>query len=342
MKKLAAFIYFIVLATFSRCEKTPPEALIVNEDVMDNELYDLITTIPEINQEGVINCIEFNYWFTIFVFDEAGNYVRSESIATDWEFSKFLGGLKEGERISLSYPIMGTFENGEEVEIRSNEELKAILDQCLLDEQQQQCEGALCQDTCYWTVENLQNPNDPYHGARFKIRKTGVTRFLLDDSVYLGSWNTFYIGEQLHINIYLNDEETVGIDWNLDWLLDYRTNDSMGIENGDTRYTLTRNCELSCKDLIFQKCELDDAPGMAQFQLNEYLVCLAAGYHDLKHTTYSFFESEEDAINNIQAITDSIYTNKENPQTLYYRMEAADSGDLLYISTFTLEAIDCE
>ena len=66
----------LTLFTFS-CDSDSIEKVPVNTDVVDTELYDLIKRIPTEDEETSINCIEFNYWFNLFVFDENMNLINT-------------------------------------------------------------------------------------------------------------------------------------------------------------------------------------------------------------------------------------------------------------------------
>jgi hypothetical protein len=122
MKKFSNFYFLIIIAAFISCENESLGEMKINRDTVDEELIVLIERIATPNEES-IECIDFNYSFPLFVFDENMEYLDVILITEDAQFSEFLLNLRENYSISLSYPISGTLSNEDLVEINNNEEL---------------------------------------------------------------------------------------------------------------------------------------------------------------------------------------------------------------------------
>jgi len=312
----------------------------INRDIVDEELFELIERISTENEES-IDCINFNYPFPLFVFDENMEFVEVISITDDQQFSSFLGNLIENYSISISYPISGTLSNGDLIEINNNTELKEAIDACVKDEYQRRCNNTL--RACVWEVVELDGYPVDFEGAYFKINENYIAQFHLDNSIFFGTWTTLYIGEELHLNISLNAEEGIESTWNFDWLVALLSDDRIELENSDTRRRIDKNCSIDCGLDSYQVCELESNPGFAEFILQNYTRCIPMpGTHDLvSATTITFYETEEDALLGQNAVSNTIYTNTTNPQTIFIRVEDVESGDVLDIQELLIEAISC-
>ena len=332
----------LTLFTFS-CDSDSIEKVPVNTDVVDTELYDLIKRIPTEDEETSINCIEFNYWFNLFVFDENMNLINTIPIINNEQFSEVLGSLNDDYSISLSYPITGELSTGETIEITNNEELKESIDSCQKEEILTDCNGALTKESCIWSVTDPNNPDDIYSNSYFQIAIGGNATFHHNNKAYFGGWTTYFIEDQLHLNIFLNNNGAVGSDWNFDWELQYTSDTSMIITNDNVSYTINIDCSLSCKEPTYKSCEFEDKPGFAAFNLSNYLACLEVSTYSNEANTleFSFYETEEDAENGTNEISGENYTNTTNPQQIFVRAEDEKSGSLINIFQFTIEAISC-
>ncbi|RFN59810.1 hypothetical protein [Marixanthomonas ophiurae] len=332
----------LILLTFS-CDSDTIEEAPVNTDVVDEELYDLIKRVPTEDEDISINCIEFNYWFNLFVFDKNMNLVNTIPIINNEQFSEVLGNLNDDNLISLSYPITGTLSTGETIEITNNEELKESIDSCNKEEILGDCNGALTKENCLWNVTDPDNSTSKYSDSYFQIENGGNATFHYNSKAYFGSWTTYFIDNQLHLNIFLNDSGTVGADWNFDWELAYTSDTSMIISNDDGSYIISSDCNLPCEEPTYTTCEFEDNPGFGEFNLYNYLACLEISPFSNEANTlqFSFYETEEDAINETNEVSGENYVNTTNPQQLFVRAEDDKSGSLINTFQFTIEAISC-
>jgi hypothetical protein len=341
MKHLVKFVILSFLVILSACENEPIGTMNLNQQVLDEELFELIVQVAETEGENAINCIEFNYAFVIFVFDAQMEFTEAVSIRSDLEFSTFLGNLDETYSISLNYPISGTLNNGEFIEINTNEELKEAIDACQAEELQRRCNGTLID--CVWIVGELEDHPNDYEGAYYKLRYDGSVQFHYKDDVFFGTWVTLFIGQELYLNIDLNDDLAIEAFWDLNWKVDLRSNERIEISDGDTEVLIQKDCSIPCVETGYRLCEFEDNPGFAEFILEDYTTCIPVPYtHDVvSAVTYSFHETEEDALLGVNPVSTTSYENTSNPQIIYVRIVYKETGEVLHLSQIAIEAIPC-
>ena len=262
---------FIQIIFFSSCESESIGVANINHDVVDEELFQVLERISTANDEA-IECIDFNYSFPLFIFDENLEYLDVIVITDDIQFSDFLLNLPDNYSISISYPISGTLGNGDLIEIYSNAELAAAVDACTKDEYQAQCIAALL--SCVWEVKSLPNyPND-FEDAYFYMNINEIAQFHLDDKVYFGTWTTFYTGDDLHLNIYINTDGEIANTWNYDWNVAIFLENSIELETADNRTLIEKTCLIDCAIGSYQACELETDSGIAEFSFKDYAFCI--------------------------------------------------------------------
>ena len=74
MKKFIRILVILQLTLFVSCSDEGIGDIVINEDVVDEELFQLIERISSVGDDS-IECIEFNYSFPIFIFDENLEYL---------------------------------------------------------------------------------------------------------------------------------------------------------------------------------------------------------------------------------------------------------------------------
>lgn len=340
MKEFIRILVILQLALFVSCTDEGIGDIDINEDVVDEELFHLIERISSVGDDS-IECIEFNYSFPIFIFDENLEYLDVALMTDNFQFSDFLVNLPDDYSISLSYPIAATLSNGDLIDINSNQELALYIDACTKDEYQGRCNRALA--SCVWDVSSLEGfPND-FEGDYFYLNSFGIIQFHSGTEIYFGTWTTFYIEDDLHLNMYINTDGEIANTWNYDWKVVVYADDRIELETPDNRTLIEKNCTIDCTNESFQICEIEMAPGVAEFSFEDYSFCIPIPFtHDLSSAvSFSYYETEEDAIAGVNAISSSEYTNITNPQIIFVRIEYAESGELLGFWEISIEAIQC-
>lgn len=340
MKKIIRIALILQLTLIFSCTNESIGDLEINEDLVDQELFQLLGRISSQNDDS-IECINFNYSFPLFIFDENLEYIDVILITDDTQFSDFLINLPDDYSISLSYPITATLSNGDLIDINSNQELATYIDACTKDEYQGRCNAAL--SSCVWEVNSLDGfPND-FEDDYFYLNRNGILQFHRGNEIYFGTWTTFYIEDDLHLNMYINSDGEIANTWNYDWNVAIFANDHMELETADTRVLIEKNCSIDCADESFQACEIEIGTGIAQFSFEDYSFCIPIPLtHDLVSAiSFSYYETEEDAIARMNAISSSEYTNISNPQTIFVRIEYSESAELLGYWEILIEVIQC-
>ena len=341
MKKLLKVFSFILSIVIYSCANEPIDSININNDLVDEDLYNLITQVSDDNGENAINCIEFNYSFALFVFDENEDFIEAVSMHSNEQFSLFLANLNPTYSISVNYPISGTLLNGDLVEINNNVELKEAIDNCTADEFKRKCDNTL--KDCIWKISPLIGYPNSYEGNYYYLNQNGTVQFHVDNKVYFGTWITLYIGTELFLNIDLNDNAGIEADWDHNWLINYLSDTEMQLDNGSTIVRILKDCTIPCDLTTYQECENPVGSGISQFNLQSRIHCTGVPpNHDITSAlVYTYYETEIDAMNGINPVSPLDYTNIENPQLLYVRIEYISTGEVLGFLDITIEAISC-
>ncbi|MDC8003238.1 hypothetical protein POV27_04205 [Aureisphaera galaxeae] len=346
MKKLALTILSLLCLALTSCENEPAGEDRVNYETFEvaSDLYALLERTPGEAAENPLECIDFNYPFVIFIFDENMEYVQPSAIHENEQFIGLLNAMPDNYSISISYPIKGTQTNGELLEINNNEELKEALEACEKDEEIRNCNGSF--RTCYWEIDEWEGyPND-YEGEYIAVNDHDILQLHSGQGIYFGSWVTFHIGDELHMNIsFIKEEETPrGEFWNNDWKVITLTSTLIELEYNNQRLRIIQNCEWQCQTQVYQVCELEDNPGVAQLNLQDYSLCTEIPEaHDRSDSLkLTYFETEQDAIDETNEIDPTEYTTLSSPQTIYFRIETVEDIELLGIGSYDIEVIPCD
>ena len=341
MKKIIYLFPLLFSFCFISCENEPINPAQINLDIVDEELFTFLQLITDEPTDLSINCIQFNYSFTVFSFDENLDLVDTRAVFDNEDFIALLEALPETYFISVNYPISGTLANGELVEVNTNEELKNAIKNCSREERQRRCNNTLVD--CTMKVRPAPGSPNDFEGATYKINRNGTVQFHYQDNVFFGTWVTLYIGDELFLNIDLNDNTVVEEFWDHNWLVGVFTDEQIFISNDTHTVLIEKDCSLPCSPDGYQVCELEDTPGIANFNLQKYTPCIAVpATHDvISSITYSFFSTEEDALNNTNALNPTNYTNVENPQAIFVRIAYTTGGELLETTQITIEAVPC-
>lgn len=361
MKFKSLFIVLLLLVTTISCD---------NEDVDDNlfftldliakdsELFDLLGDVTE--NDSDLTCIEFMYSFTVAIYNNDGQEDTSQVVSNDQEFYQLLESLADGYSIGLSFPITSELEDGSTFEVVTPEELQDVIAACKEEFQEEvigQCSSIIKE--CVWEVSI---PDDlvysTYINAVYDVNGDGTVIFYHRGIAYDGNWIIYFIEDELHLNINMDNQEDISLDWNFDWKIDAYSSELIVLENdlGD-RFNLVRECEEEnyCTTLTFTECELDNQPGIANFDLPSYKDCIilmAAPQPEIDDVTgelpppiewnldfYMTLADAEVAVNQIN--TNAVYANAINPEELYVRIENPETQEFSIV-TITLEAVFCE
>lgn len=347
MIKKVLLIGFLILSFFlTSCENEPIGGMDINTDTIAvaSDTFHSLSRTPGDTADDPLSCIRFNYAFVLYIFDANETFLEAVGITSDAVFSEVLGNLEEEQSISISYPISGTTVAGDLIEVRNNDELKSILDSCLLEEVKNDCETSLTEASCVWNVTDPSFINNPYNGAHFKAKMDGTIQFYYRDGVYFGNWTTLFIGNDLYLNIFISGDDAIAAYWNVNWKVDFFSEETMTLSAGDASIELSKNCVLPCSEEIFTSCETEETPGIGKFILQDRTICypVNAISNSLLPVHFSFHESQVDAETDSNPIDSTSYFNTINPQVLYVRIEVAATQETLRIETLEIKAIPCD
>lgn len=345
MKNLCYLLLVFLFPFFISCENEPIGKADPSKVIQVNsELYNLVLKAAGKDFENEITCIDFNYPFTLVIYDEQMEILDYQLVKSDIEFSEFLGNLAEGKSISLSYPITSVLENGELYIINNNEELKEAIDKCLETDTLTTCNNILTETSCIWKVRHLDGPNSEYDGSYFEVSNLGNAGLYFNDDSCAGTWVTYFIENELHLNIYILGDENVSDDWNFDWKVINFTETEMELENGTDRFILTKECHEPCKKFLFEECEIEPGSRRTIFNLGSYVECFfpLSGLSDPSTIVISYYETYEDMLAGTNPITDLQYENNINPQIIYIRFDDINTGMTVASLPIILKAIACQ
>jgi len=342
MRKSIKALLILVFTALWSCNTEIVEPVLGNPEVVievDSELFNLIERVAGSSAfDENIDCIDFVYPLTIFTYDSDLIFLNSQLISSDTEFSELLSGLDASYSISVSLPITSSLAGGASVNISSYEELQEVIDDCLKEEFLIYCNERL--PNCIWEVSYPSPGLNFYENAYFDVNENGSVVFHHEGEAYSGTWITLMIQDEVHLNINLDNNSFVAVDWNFDWLITLNPDGSFQLDNGSSTYVLEQNCAEACIDLVFEECEITVDSGVANFDLYSYEDCIISFLNlDPTIVSLTFHVTQMDAETDVNAIN-SIYNNTESPQTIFVRIENSLIGEITY-ATITLVAIAC-
>ncbi len=343
MKILCYSLLLLVPFLFS-CEDEPISKADPSKVIqVDSELYNLIKRAAGNDFENEITCIDFNYAFTLVIYNAEMDIIDYQVIKSDIEFSEFLATLEEGKSISLSYPITSVLNSGEPYVINNNDELKEAIDKCLEADTITTCNTTLCEPTCMWKITHLDGPNSRYDGSYFEVSSSGNVGLYFEDNSYGGTWVTYFIEDELHLNIFVIGDEDVSNHWNFDWKVISFNESQMEIFNGIDRFLLSKDCFQPCRKFLFEECEIVAGSRRAIFDLESYFDCYfpLTGISNPQTVEVSYFETYEDMMAETNPIQNLLYENSINPQIIYVRFDDVNTGEMVAFLPIILKAINC-
>jgi hypothetical protein len=339
-------ILFIILIITSSCDNEPVGETFVNaEDLINvnSELYQSLKFIAEDEPTDVAACLDFIYSFSIIVYDPNLEIIDFSVINSDQELIHFLISVEEGNSISLSYPITSILANGEAFIINNNDELQTNLKNCLEEETINYCNNII--EDCIWNITPIDGGNNDFEGSYFNVSSIGNAWLHHNDEVFLGTWISLYIEDELHLNINLNDENNVGESFNFDWKVTIPDPEHMNLINDEgALFNLEKECFPICKQIVFEECEIELDSGIANFNLGSYIECFLPFtiIEDSSEYSFTFHETIDDALSGENSLDSQNYLNTENPQEIFVRMIENETEGILPILSIFLAAVICE
>lgn len=135
MNKLISFSVsvFLLLVMASSCTKDDPQPAgepNTNSVQVDSELGDLLERTSNNNSNDPIDCIDFVYPITFFIYDSNQQQTGTQTVNNDTELLTFLLSLDGNTYIEIDFPINVVLQDGTVVEVNGNAELVALIMDC--------------------------------------------------------------------------------------------------------------------------------------------------------------------------------------------------------------------
>lgn len=302
------------------CDNEPYDDIFIERIDTSSELFNDLKSLSETKTEDIV-CLTFIYPFNVYLYNEEGNISGSVIINNNIEFTELLGQTQSDSFIGLSYPIEGYIDNQNSIVINDNLELKAAIEGCIEDQIINYYNNLLEQSNCVWRIESL-NENNVYNESVFDFYNDGTGVFYHNGDAFRTSWISFFIEEQLHLNIHLEGDTVTSQDWNFDWEVSTIGGNNISIQNEDLTFNIIKECDVEndCDYVEFRECTSDDNEPTS-FVFNDYIECLKSFREgiDIPDIEFNFYETIEEAELQVNPLSTSGYHNIFNPQVIFVR-----------------------
>jgi len=324
-----------------------------NEVVIENqeELLSQISNCAGPNQPDIdIECIDFQYPFSIAVFDVNFEVIETVTIADDEELFNFLATLVDGVIASINYPINLIEADGAVVTVNSNDELETAIasaeDTCDEDDDNNYNDADCTQtqvtanlSTCFWRITDFAGNTELEY--EFYFNEDGSFTFSTEPTssmAYTGNWDVAISQGSLVLNI--NNIDTEFTQFNGSWIIDECSEDQLFIHSGNQEITLEKVCENATPFECFESLEItlcdEENPfdGFVDMNLEALFI---ENINCTQDFIYSFHISQIDADTNTNALNPASYINTSSVETLYLRISDTLGEFQTYTITITIE-----
>ena len=339
------------------------EVIIENQDELETYIDDCF---GENEDDDDIECIDFQYPFTISIYDSNFQVIQTLEVNSDDELYYFIEELEGGVLASINFPINMVLANGDVIEVNNNTELEAAIlaaeDDCDEDDDNDHNDDDEC-DTNLNDIEDFlyECPIEAsIYDANDDIIDINQLEFVQNNEVIVngtpavtevGSWTLeeTSIGYILSISG-LNTFDLIDGDWTLisceDDNLIFTQDSGLGIRTMVFEMNCNNNTEpLGCLESNdIEMCD-EDNDGFEVFNLYEGLSEIG-GCTINNPVSVSFHTSLVDADSNTNPIASATsFTNTSSPQTIYVRIEVLNNPsefEILEIGLFLEDCSTCD
>lgn len=305
------------------------------------------------NQPDIdIECIDFQYPFSIAVYDTNFEVIETVNITHDEELYNFLETLSGGIVASINYPINLQTADGTIISVNSNEALEAAIaaaeNTCDEDDDNnyndEDCTQAQVTENlidCFWRITNLDGNTQLIY--EFYFNADGSFTFSTEptsSTVYEGNWEVTASQGSLVLNI--SNVSANITTFNGSWIIDECSENELQLYSENQEVTLQKSCENFTPFECFENIETticdEDNPydGFVEMNLEALFIANIICTQDYN---FSFHQTQADADTSVAALIPTAYTNTASQETLYLRIEDLDGNYQVYTITITVE--DC-
>ncbi len=305
------------------------------------------------NQPDIdIECIDFQYPFSIAVFDANFEVIETQNIADDEMLFNFLQTLSSGVVASINYPISLVKADGTTTSVNSNDQLEtaiAAAENTCDEDDDNNHNDADCTEAqvsaslvnCFWRITNFAGNQELEY--EFYFNDDGSFTFSTDptsSTVYTGNWEIAILDGNSVLNVNnVNTELTI---LNDSWIIDECSEDQLIIHSGNQEITLQKVCENTTAFECFENIQTticdEENPfdGFVEMNLEQLFINTIICTQEF---TYSFHLTQVDAETDASPIFPTSYTNTASQETLYLRIE--DLQGTFQIFTINISIEDC-
>ncbi len=305
------------------------------------------------NQPDIdIECIDFQYPFSIAIFDTNFEVIETQNIINDETLFHFLATLSDGIVASINYPINLIETDGTVVSVNNNQELQTAIaaaeNTCDEDDDNNyndaNCTEAFITENltdCFWRITNLNGNMQLIY--EFYFNTDGSFTFSTEPSsstIYEGNWQVTTSEGNLVLNISNVVSNITSI--NGTWIIDECTSDELQLHSGNQQITLQKSCENETPFECFENIDTticdEDNPydGFVEMNLEELFI---SNITCTQPYSFSFHLSQADADSNSNALIPTSYTNTSLQETLFLRIQNQTGEYQLFTITLSIE--DC-
>ncbi|WP_431111384.1 hypothetical protein [Winogradskyella poriferorum] len=221
----------------------------------EEQLEDFIEDC-EIEDDEVIECVDFVYPISFSVFNADFNIVDTVTISNDealYNFLEELGGDDNALIVSINYPVTLVYANGDTIEVNSNQELSDAIEAAEAD-----CDDD--NDDCDINMQGLENlllecgfeaqfyseSGDLTNSLQFQFSESGLVTVTGDPTVVeTGEWNI--VETDLGYKLVIEGLETFGIANGLWLLTDCDDDNELEFTQETDNGIVTMKLELDCE-----------------------------------------------------------------------------------------------
>lgn len=248
MKNIIKLASIVMIFIFTSCDNEPVDFSVNSELLIEknSELYNLLIRMTDTSDNPLVDivCIEFNYSFLIYTYDENLEIINETIMSNDAQFYTFLDNIPQNHSISLSYPVETILADGTSFSITTNEELKEAINACAQEEIIDYCIGLFQSQQCVWKIPYIEGADNSYASGVFSVNNNSSMDFYFQNNIYTGTWIFFFIDDVLNFNINLEGNSQVAQDWNINFNVDY-VNNTLLLNSDTKNYFIKLTCEFT-------------------------------------------------------------------------------------------------
>lgn len=294
-------------------------------------------------------CVDFVYPVSFSVFNLEFEFIETVSLSSDFELYFFLQNLNEAEQIvNLNYPVSLLYDNGNTVQVNTNEALATAIEVA-----PQNCEGNNSNNNCpanevtaqlldcFW-APTFYDGSPIYQFYHFTFFENNTLTVSTDTSLLLeGEWDVFEEGDDTYLS--LQGAPSLFNPFAGIWKITECLDGQFILENNeDVQILFTRDCGVDWAQCFASGQAICDDNGDGIVTVNFSEIIQQSNCNVLKKYSINFYLTNQDALAGTNPLNTPFETTIPNSQLFYYAIVDASTNDLLYVSTYQIDAEECD